>query len=60
MAAVMEDFDCQQTREWLDALEALIEAEGTEGAPARSADRQGAPARVDEPASAVVCVKLRE
>jgi pyruvate dehydrogenase E1 component len=32
MAAVPEDMDPQETREWLDALEALIEAEGGERA----------------------------
>jgi len=32
MAAVSEDIDPQETREWLDALEALIEAEGPERA----------------------------
>jgi len=32
MAAVPEDVDPQETREWLDALEALIEAEGPERA----------------------------
>src|SRR5690625_1185994 len=32
MAAVPEDLDPQETREWLDALEALIEVEGPERA----------------------------
>jgi pyruvate dehydrogenase E1 component len=32
MAAVPEDLDPQETREWLDALEALIEIEGPERA----------------------------
>ena len=47
LGAAANDADAQETREWLDALSAVIAAEGGERAPlpARAADRPGAPGR---------------
>ena len=43
----LQDIDPLETREWLDALEAVLESEGpgARALPARAADRQGAPLR---------------
>ncbi len=47
LGAAANDADAQETREWLDALSAVIATEGaaTRALPARAADQRGAPGR---------------